>query len=251
MIMIMATATITTGMRAMTAERLDYLRDPKEIYRRSFEMIGAAADLDRFPADVRPVAERLVHASGLETAARDLVFSDGAGAVGRRALAAGAPIYVDAEMVAAGIIQKRLSGNRVICTLNDEGIAHRAAEQGTTRSAAAVETWQNKLPDCPLEGSVVAIGNAPTALFRLLEGILAGWPRPALVLGFPVGFVGAAESKDALIKYGRQLDLPFITLTGRMGGSAMAAAAVNALAGGKREHKSGGKREHKSGGNGE
>lgn len=201
-----------------------WVHDPAEIYRQSFATIRAEADIDALPADLRELAVRVVHACGMVDVVADLAWSEGAAAAGRAALAAGAPILVDAEMVAHGVIRARLpAGNRVICTLNDPETAPAAAAQATTRSAAAIDRW---LPH--LAGAVVAIGNAPTALFRLLELVAAGAPRPALVLGFPVGFVGAAESKQALAAAG----LPFVAVMGRRGGSAMAAAAINALAGG-------------------
>jgi len=196
-----------------------WIKDPAEIYRRSFATIRAEADLGRVPADLEQLAIRVVHASGMTDIVAELAWSAGAGAAGAAALRAAAPILVDAEMVAHGIIRRKLpAANAVICTLGDVATA-----EGTTRSAAAVDLWGPRLA-----GAVVAIGNAPTALFRLLELLAAGAPRPALVLGFPVGFVGAAESKEALAAS----DLPFVTLRGRRGGSAMAAAAVNALAGG-------------------
>jgi len=199
-----------------------YLRDPAEISRRSFALVRAEADLGRFPRALRPLAVRLAHAAGDTGILADLAWSRGAVTAGRKALAAGAPILVDAWMVAAGIRRERLSsGNKVICTLTDA-----TAPPGITRSAAAVELWPPYLA-----GAVVAIGNAPTALFRLLEIVDAGAAKPALVLGFPVGFVGAAEAKGALASFGR--GLAFITLKGRRGGSALAAAAVNALASGE------------------
>lgn len=203
----------------------DYLRDPEEIYRRSFAAIRAEADLAKLSAELEPVAVRLIHACGMPDIVDDLVASEGAVPAGRAALAAGAPVLVDANMVAAGIIRARLpAGNAVICTLDDPAVPGLARSAGTTRSAAAVDLWQDWL-----DGAVVAIGNAPTALFRLLELIAGGAPRPALVLGFAVGFVGAAESKDALVGFGNGFD--YIALRGRRGGSALAAAAVNALAG--------------------
>ena len=204
---------------------LDYVRDPAEIYRRSFATIRAEADLVRLPKDAEPLAVRVIHACGMTDIAADLEISEGALAAGKTALAVGAPIFVDAEMVAHGIIRKRLvANNAVVCTLNDPAVLELAKKLGTTRSAAAVELWRDRL-----DGAVVAIGNAPTALFHLLEAIDAGGPIPALVLGFPVGFVGAAESKTELIS--RKGRPPFVALKGRRGGSAMAAAAVNALAG--------------------
>lgn len=200
-----------------------WISDPAEIYRQSFATIRAEADLARFPADLADLAVRVVHACGMTEVAADLAWSDGAGAAGCGALRRGAPILVDAEMVAHGIIRRNLpAANRVVCTLNDVTAAE-AKAVATTRSALAVERW---LPD--LDGAVVAVGNAPTALFRLLELIAGGAPKPALILGFAVGFVGAVESKEALIASG----LPHAALRGRKGGSAMAAAAVNALAGG-------------------
>jgi precorrin-8X/cobalt-precorrin-8 methylmutase len=205
--------------------RYDYLRDPAAIYRRSFAAISAETDLARFPAALRPLALRLAHAAGDTTILDDLAWSRGAVQAGRRALAEGAPILVDAAMVAAGIISDRLPAqNPVICTLRDSAVADIAAAQRTTRSAAGVELWRPSL-----KGAVVAIGNAPTALFRLLELLAEGADRPAVVLGFPVGFVGAAEAKQALIESGA---LAYITLTGRRGGSALAVAALNALVAG-------------------
>jgi precorrin-8X/cobalt-precorrin-8 methylmutase len=171
------------------------------------------------------MAVRLIHAAGDPSIMGDLAWSDGAGAAGRQALASGAPIFVDTEMVAAGIARHRLpAANSVICTLAEPGVAEAARTAGTTRSAAAVDCWGDRLA-----GAVVAIGNAPTALFRLLELLGQGAPRPALILGFPVGFVGAMESKEALIAH--STGVPFVSLRGRRGGSAFAAAAVNALAG--------------------
>lgn len=200
-------------------------RDPETIYRRSFALIAEEADLTSVPEDLRPLAVRLVHACGMPDIVADLAFTADAAAAGRRALAAGAPILVDSAMVAAGIVRRRLpSANAVVCTLDDDGVAEAAQRQRTTRSAAAVDRWRQQL-----SGAVVAIGNAPTALFRLLELLEAGAPPPALVLAFPVGFVGAAESKAALVAAAGAV--PYVTLLGRRGGSAMAAAAVNALAG--------------------
>ena len=205
----------------------DYLRDPAEIYERSFDLISQAVDLSGLPADIAPVAARLVHACGMTDIVDDLAFSDGAALAGRSALQSGAVIFSDAEMVAAGIIQNRLPcDNDVICTLNGDGVRELARQLGTTRSAAALDLWRGGI-----EGAVVSIGNAPTALFRLLELLDDGWPRPALILGFAVGFVGAAESKQALIDAAPRLGVPYITLKGRRGGSALASAAVNALAG--------------------
>jgi precorrin-8X/cobalt-precorrin-8 methylmutase len=203
----------------------DYQRDPAAIYQRSFALVRQEADLARFPASLRPLAVRLAHAAGDTAILADLAWSRGAAAAGRRALEAGAAILVDSEMTAAGISRVRLpAANPVICMLLDPGVAQIAAAQATTRSAAAVELWRPHLV-----GAVVVIGNAPTALFRLLELIAAGGDLPALVLGFPVGFVGAAEAKAALVGFGR--GLRYVTLQGRRGGSALAAAAVNALCG--------------------
>jgi precorrin-8X/cobalt-precorrin-8 methylmutase len=204
---------------------IDYLRDPQEIYRRSFAAIRAECDLSRLPEDLAPVALRLVHACGMPDIVADLAFSPGAAAAGRRALEASAPVLCDAMMVAQGIQRRRLpKNNAVVCTVDDPATVARAAREKTTRSAAAVAGWGDRLG-----GAVVAIGNAPTALFRLIEELDAGAPRPALILGLPVGFVGAAESKAALAADSR--GVPFITLHGRRGGSALAAAAVNALLG--------------------
>jgi precorrin-8X/cobalt-precorrin-8 methylmutase len=198
--------------------RYTYLRDPKAIYRRSFALIEAEADLDRFPPDLRPLAARLAHAAGDTSILADLVWSPAAIAAGKAALRAGGPILADSVMVVTGIT----GGRPVLCTLGDTRTPELARRLKTTRSAAAVELWRPHLA-----GAVVAIGNAPTALFHLLEMIAEGAPKPALMLGFPVGFVGAAEAKDALAQFGEGLE--FITLRGRRGGSALAAAAVNAL----------------------
>jgi precorrin-8X/cobalt-precorrin-8 methylmutase len=201
-----------------------YLRDPEAIYRRSFELIREEADLSRLPADLHPIALRLAHAQADTAILANLAWSADAVAAGQRALAVGAPILVDSEMVRAGIIGGRLpAGNEIVCTLGDPAVPTLAARLGTTRSAAAVDLWRERL-----DGAIIAIGNAPTALFHLLELIAAGAGSPALVLGFPVGFVGAAEAKQALAEFGR--GLAFVTLHGRRGGSALAAAAVNALA---------------------
>ncbi len=206
----------------------DYLRDPAEIYRRSFELVRAQTDLSGLPEDLAAVALRLVHACGMPDIVDDLAWGGNVAAAGRRALAAGAPILADCRMLAEGVIAARLpaanpAANRVICRLNDPGVPDLARARGTTRSAAALDLWGDDLG-----GAVVAIGNAPTALFRLLELLSEGAPRPAAILGFPVGFVGAAESKEALIA--ADLAVPYLTLRGRRGGSAIAAAAVNALA---------------------
>lgn len=203
-----------------------YLKDPAAIYAESFATVRREARLERFPAGMDQVAIRLIHASGMIEVADRLAFSADAWARGRAALEAGAPILCDCKMVAAGIIRSALpASNEVIVTLDDPRTAPLARELETTRSAAAVELWAGRL-----EGAVVAIGNAPTALFHLLERLDAGWAPPALVLGFPVGFVGAAESKAELARDARGAG--FVTLRGRRGGSAMASAAVNALAAG-------------------
>ncbi len=203
---------------------IDYVRDGQEIYRQSFATIRAEARLEHIPADLEKLAVRVIHACGMVDIVADLAFSAGAGAAGRAALQAGAPILCDARMVAEGITRCRLPANNpVLCTLYEPDIIQRARELGNTRSAVALEHWRPYLA-----GSVVVIGNAPTALFYLLEMLAAGAPKPALILGMPVGFVGAAESKALLAanSYG----VPYLSIRGRRGGSAMAAAAVNALA---------------------
>jgi len=196
-----------------------YLKDPAAIYRRSFALIRREADLKLIPRPLHGLALRLVHASGEPDLLKDLRWSEDAHARAKSALASSAPIFVDSEMVAAGI-QHRAT---VRCLLHDRRVPQLARKLGTTRSAAAVELWRRDL-----EGAVVEIGNAPKALFHLLEMIAAGPPRPAVILGFPVGFVGAAEAKEALAR--NSLGLAYVTLLGRRGGSALAAAAVNALA---------------------
>jgi len=202
----------------------DYIRDGTAIYEKSFAIIRAEADLSRFSEDEAEIAVRMIHACGLVEAARDFVFSPDFVASARRALAAGAPIFCDAQMVAHGITRARLpAANDVICTLNDPRTPELAKRIGNTRSAAALELWRDRL-----EGALVAIGNAPTALFHLLDMLREGEPRPAAIIGMPVGFVGAAESKEALAK-GRH-GVPFAIVRGRLGGSAMTAAAVNAIA---------------------
>ena len=212
---------------AMRERGYAYLRDPEAIYRRSFELIRQEADLSRFPQAMRPLAARLAHAAGDISILADLAWSRGAVAAGRRALRAGAPILCDSATVTAGIMRDRLPvKNEIRCTLREFAVPDLARKLKTTRSAAAVELWRPYLA-----GAVVAIGNAPTALFRLLEILDELAEPPALVLGFPVGFVGAAEAKEALIGFGRGLS--YIALRGRRGGSALAAAAVNALAGGR------------------
>ncbi len=203
---------------------IDYIRDGLEICRQSFATIRAEADLSAIPADLEKLAVRLIHACGMVDVVQDLRFSPGAGAAGRAALAKGAPILCDARMVAEGITRARLPANNpVICTLNEADVPQLARDLGNTRSAAALEHWREHL-----EGSVVVIGNAPTALFYLMEMLDAGAPKPALILGMPVGFIGAAESKDMLAADSR--GVPYVIVCGRRGGSAMAAAAVNALA---------------------
>ena len=205
----------------------DYVRDGAEIYRRSFATIRAEADLARFPADLEPVVVRMIHACGMVDLAADVAFSDGVGTIARAALEGGAPILCDAKMVASGVTRSRLpADNEVLCLLDDPAVPELARRIGNTRSAAALELWGDRLG-----GAVVAIGNAPTALFHLLDLIAAGAPRPAAVLGLPVGFVGAAESKEALCDNG--FGLPYVVVRGRRGGSAMAVAALNALASGR------------------
>lgn len=201
----------------------DYLRNGAAIYARSFAIIRAEADLARFSAEEERVAVRVIHACGMVDLAHDLRFSAGFVTSAAAALRAGAPVLCDARMVADGITRARLpASNRVICTLDDPRTPDLARSLGTTRSAAAVDLWADALA-----GAVVAIGNAPTALFHLLERLAGGAARPAAIIGMPVGFVGAAESKDALAAFG---EVPSLIVTGRRGGSAMTAAAVNALA---------------------
>lgn len=203
-----------------------YLKDPAAIYAESFATVRREARLDRFGAGMEAMAIRLIHACGMVEVADRLAFSPGAYEAGRDALSRGAPILCDCEMVAAGIIRRNLpADNEVLVTLNAPEVPGLAAGIGTTRSAAAVELWRDRL-----DGAVVAIGNAPTALFHLLERLDEGWPKPAVILGFPVGFVGAAESKAELASDSRGCD--FVALRGRRGGSAIASAAVNALAAG-------------------
>ncbi|MFR9730746.1 precorrin-8X methylmutase [Saccharopolyspora sp. MS10] len=206
-----------------TENGYDYVRDGAEIYRRSFATIRAEAELDGVPPDVAGVAVRMIHACGMVDLVRDLAWSTGAVAAARAALRSGAPVLCDAAMVAAGITRRRLpADNEIVCTLGDPGVPELAERLGTTRSAAAMELWRDRL-----EGSVVAVGNAPTSLFRLLEMVDAGAGRPAAVLGLPVGFIGAAESKQALADHPA---LEHLVVLGRRGGSAMAVAAVNAIA---------------------
>jgi precorrin-8X/cobalt-precorrin-8 methylmutase len=204
----------------------DYIRDGAEIYRRSFAIIRREADLARFTQEEERVAVRIIHACGIVEAAADIAFSPGAVLAGIAALEAGAPVLCDSKMVSNGITRTRLPrANDVICTLDAPQVPALAAKLGTTRTAAAMELWRDRLG-----GAVVAIGNAPTALFRLLELLDEGAPPPACIIGMPVGFVGAAESKEALIADGR---IPFLSVRGRKGGSAMTAATINALASAK------------------
>lgn len=207
----------------MVSSGYDYIRDGAAIYAKSFAIIRAEAELARFVGPEERVAVRIIHACGMVDAASEIVFTPGAVSAAVSAIVGGAPILCDARMVADGITRARLPArNEVICTLHDPVVPALAATLATTRTAAAMELWRDRLA-----GAVVAIGNAPTALFRLLELIDAGWPRPAAIVGMPVGFVGAAESKEALLAHG---GVPALVVRGRMGGSAMAAAAVNALA---------------------
>jgi precorrin-8X/cobalt-precorrin-8 methylmutase len=200
----------------------DYVRDGAEIYRRSFSTIRAEADLGRFPDDVSRVVVRMIHACGMVDLAADIAYSPDVVAKARAALDAGAAILCDANMVASGITRPRLpAGNEVVCTLSDPRVPGIAERIGNTRSAAAIDLWLDRL-----DGAVVAVGNAPTTLFRLLELIAAGAPSPAAVIGVPVGFIGAAESKLALA----ESELEHLVVHGRRGGSAMAVAAVNAIA---------------------
>lgn len=200
----------------------EYVRDGAEIYRRSFATIRAETDLTGLPPEVARVAVRMIHSCGMTDLVSDLDWSRQVVTEARRALDGGAPVLCDAMMVASGVTRKRLpAANEVVCTLNDPGVPELAERLGTTRSAAALELWRDRL-----DGAVVAIGNAPTALFRLLELVAEGAGRPAAVLGIPVGFVGAAESKRALAESG----LDYLVVHGRRGGSAMTAAAVNAIA---------------------
>jgi len=206
----------------MRLPEFEYVRDGAEIYRRSFAAIRAEADLARFPADVARVVVRMIHSCGMTDLPADVGYSAGVVRAARAALLGGAPVLCDAQMVASGITRRRLpAGNDVVCTLSDPAVPPLAERLGTTRSAAALDLWGSRLG-----GAVVAIGNAPTALFRLLELVAAGAGRPAAVLGIPVGFIGAAESKAALAGSG----LEYLVVHGRRGGSAMTVAAVNAIA---------------------
>lgn len=205
------------------SDALSYIRDGAAIYKRSFAIIRAEANLARFTPEQEKVAVRMIHACGMVELADDIEFSPSFVSDAKAALRKGAPILCDANMVAHGVTRARLPAhNPVVCTLAEPTVAALAAELGTTRSAAAMELWRNRL-----DGAVVAIGNAPTSLFRLLEMLDEGVARPAAIIGMPVGFVGAAESKEALAADGR---VPFAIVKGRKGGSAMAAAAINALA---------------------
>jgi precorrin-8X/cobalt-precorrin-8 methylmutase len=207
----------------MTEVSYDHIRDPDAIYAASFAAIRDESDLSHIPDDLQDVALRVAHAIGDAGAIEDLVWSDGAGTACCDALSAGAPVIADARMLADGVIRNALPArNRVICTLGLGSVAGNAARGQTTRSAAAVDLWESFL-----EGAVVVIGNAPTALYRLLENLAAGGPKPAVIIGMPVGYIGAAESKSALVA---AAPTPFIALQGRRGGSAVAAATINALA---------------------
>jgi precorrin-8X/cobalt-precorrin-8 methylmutase len=213
-------------MTADAATRSDYLRDGAAIYARSFALIRAESDLTRFAGTAERVVVRMIHACGMTDLPADVDMSVDFASAAEAALAAGAPILCDAKMVANGITRARLpAANDVVCTLDDPRVPGLAEAMGTTRSAAAMELWRERLG-----GSLVVVGNAPTSLFRLLDMLDEGAPKPAAVIGIPVGFVGAAESKEALAKDGR---VPFLVVHGRRGGSAMAAAAVNALASAK------------------
>ncbi|HWJ83136.1 MAG TPA: precorrin-8X methylmutase [Nocardioides sp.] len=208
--------------------RYAYVADGPAIYVDSFATIRREADLARLPADAEKVAVRMIHGSGQTDLVDDLVVHPRLASAGREALAAGAPVLCDARMVAMGITAGRLpADNDVLCFLTEPAVPDLAREWGTTRTAAAVSLWEPHL-----DGAVVAIGNAPTALFHLLEMLLAGAPRPAAIVGCPVGFIGAAESKEALAALADEhgIDIPFVTVRGRRGGSAMASSAVNALA---------------------
>lgn len=207
-----------------------YQKNPSKIYAQSFATVRAEADLSGLPEDLHPVAIRLIHACGMTDIPHDLRFSADVYARAHAAILQKATILCDVEMVASGIIQRYLPDNKVIVTLNDPTVPALAKQLGTTRSAAAVNLWENHI-----EGAIVVIGNAPTALFHLLEKLDQGWPKPAAILGFPVGFVGAAESKAELVSNPRAV--PYLSLMGRRGGSAMASAAVNALAAGLPEEK--------------
>ena len=204
----------------------DYEKDGAAIYRQSFATIRAEADLSALPDDIKPVAVRIIHGCGMVDIAPLIRHSPGVAAAARAALKGGAPILCDSQMVAHGVTRSRLpTTNEVICTLHDPAVPDLAKRLATTRTAAALDLWGGRL-----DGAVVAIGNAPTALFRLMEMIAAGAPKPAAILGLPVGFIGAAESKDALIAHHGDLGVEYLTVIGRQGGSAMTASALNALA---------------------
>ena len=202
----------------------DYLKDPAAIYAKSFAIVEAETDLSGLSPILQKMVVRIIHACGMPEIRGDLQFTSDVAEVAAAALAAGAPVLSDCEMVRNGIIAKFLpANNKVICTLNDPAVPDLAVQLKTTRSAAAIELWRPHL-----DGAIAVFGNAPTALFHLLEIIEQGGPKPATILAFPVGFVGAAESKQALVD--ANLDIPFITILGRKGGSAMAAASLNAAA---------------------
>ena len=202
---------------------LDYIRDPAEIYRQSFATVESEADLADFSSEMAKVATRLIHSCGMIDILDDLAFSPNAALAGIAALNSGAVVYCDVEMVKAGIIERNLpSPSRLVCTLNDRRAGHYGKETSNTRSAAGVDFWDD------LNGSICVIGNAPTALFRLLERLDEGAPKPALIVGIPVGFIGAVESKTELARNPRGCE--FITVHGRRGGSAMASSVINALA---------------------
>ncbi|WP_119300471.1 precorrin-8X methylmutase [Dongia deserti] len=201
----------------------DYVKDPAEIYRQSFATIEAEARLDALPVSLRAVARRMIHACGMTDLVDDLSWGGDPVMAAHQALQAGATILTDAQMVASGIIRGRFPKNDILCVITEDEVAETAHRLGTTRSAAAVELWREHL-----QGAIVAIGNAPTALYHLLDLVEARGPRPAAIFAFPVGFVGAVESKQALID--ANLGIPYLTLRGRRGGSAIAAAAINALA---------------------
>lgn len=204
-------------------QKYNYIHDGAAIYKKSFAMIRAESDLSRFTSEEEKIAVRVIHACGMVELAKDIMFSKDMVNIARAALSNGAPILCDAKMVASGITRTRLpANNEIICTLADERVPELAKKIGNTRSAAAMELWRDKM-----QGAVIAIGNAPTSLFYLLEMLEAGAPMPAAVIGMPVGFVGAAESKEALMEYAK---IPYVVVRGRKGGSAMTVAAINALA---------------------
>ena len=204
---------------------MDYLRDPAAIYARSFEMIRAETDFAQIPENARHIATRVIHACGMVEIAGDLFIAEDFTSAAMKALQSAAPIFVDAEMVRHGIMARQIkTGNEIICTLNDSRSREIGITKSITRSAAALELWLPRL-----QGAIIVIGNAPTALFALLEMIDAGAPKPAVIVGFPVGFVGAAESKAELVTNSR--GIPFVTIKGRKGGSAMASSVINALTG--------------------